>query len=153
VLVLVQWTSDAPEDWQELEHKQWTVLPDEPVHALNVQGVIFEGWDHYAVGSVTGGCTVTVWNDDPDGDPPQRWTFYDPAPDPSFDGRMNTRQQLDVFRDDDPLRETSTSMGKARKRRTFTPPAGARHGRWVSNLLHEQHQRVRSVRGWHEWVT
>lgn len=151
MLVLVQWTADPPRDWEGFDHRQWAALPDDPVHALNVQGVIFEGFDHYSVGSVTGGCTVTCWND-PGGDPPMRWTFLDPAPDPAFGGRVNTRQQLEVFSAEDPLAQTSTSMGKVRLRASFTPPAGSRSGRQVPDELHAKHQLARTVRGWQEWV-
>lgn len=150
--VLVQWTSDPPRDWEEIDHKQWRGLPEDAVHALNVQGVIFEGYDHYAVGSVTGGCTVTVWNDESDADPPMRWTFYDPAPDPALGGAMNTRQQLDVFTAEHPLAESRTSVGRPRVRSAFRAPRDARHGRQVTDQLHDDHQASRSVRGWEEWV-
>jgi hypothetical protein len=150
VRVLLQWTQDPPQDWTEIDHKDWPSLPDDPVHALNVQGVVFEGYDHYRVGNVTGGCTVTVWNDE--GDPPMRWTFYDPAPDAAHGGRVNTRQHAEVYDPDHPLAGTETSGGKVRVRPRFIPPSGARHGRQVPDALHEAHQQVRSEPSWEAWA-
>lgn len=149
--VLLQWTQDPPQDWTEIDHKDWPSLPNDPVHALNVQGVVFEGYDHYRVGNVTGGCTVTVWNDAPDADPPMRWTFYDPIPDPTVPGGRQTRQHLEVYGADHPMANEATTGGKARVRARFVPPAGARHGRLVADELHDAHQEVRSARGWTEW--
>lgn len=152
MLVLVQWTSDPPQDWVEIEHRDWPHQPEAPLHALNVQGVIFEGFDHYAVGSVTGGCTVTAWNDEgADGDLPMRWTFYDPAPDPALGGRLNTRQQLEVF-GDHPLQNERTTMGKVRRRTRFVAPAHPRHGKQVSDALHAAHQQIRSHCSWERWA-
>lgn len=152
MLVLVQWTRALPQDWEEVEHTDWPRLPNMPVHALNVQGVIFEGYDHYSVGAVVGGCTVTVWNDDPEGDPPMRWVFYHPAPDITLGGRVNTRQVLETFSPAHPLARETTSGGKVRVRSRFVPPANPRHGQWVSDDLHERHRSSRALRSWEEWA-
>lgn len=149
--VLVQWTEDDPQDWQEFDHSQWPTLPDDPVHGLNVQGVIFEGYDHYAVeDGPEDGVVVTVWNDPTTNDDPwQRWTILPLAPDPAFGGQLNTRQSVEWFGD---ASEMDAANNRLRKRGAFREPAGKhRHGVWVSDDLHEQHRAARSVRGWREW--
>lgn len=154
MLVLVQWVTDQPADWQEVDHLAWESLPDEPVTAVNVQGVVFEGYDNYAVtGAPGGGCYVTVWNDEEDSDRPMRWLFLPPAHDDRVGG-VNTRQFVDVFHDDHPLRAERSSGGAVRKRASFTPPARSRHrrGSQLPDALFRAHQAKRSDRSWEEWA-
>ncbi len=60
--IFVQWSTLDPEDWQEIDSSDWINLPQGPVpsnhnlsneklwvHALNVQGIVFMSFDHYAV--------------------------------------------------------------------------------------------------------
>lgn len=172
--VLVQWTRRRPRDWEEIDSADWGSLPRRPVPApgqlgaaddaagwvmaLNVQGVEFTGYDHYAVSDIPGGCQVTAWNDDPDDDPStpyagMRWTFLDPAPDPRFDWKVNTRQLVE-FWTDEPI--TGAASGGAhinRPRAEFVPPTDrARHGVWVEDADLERHRGRRVTRSWREWV-
>lgn len=152
MLLLVQFTRSSPRDWEEYEHTAWPFLPQLPIHALNVQGVVFEGYDHYAVeDGPEGSVVVSVWNDPTtNGDPWQQWTIAPLAPDPAFGGLLNTRQTVQWFHDGPPL----AVPGRQRGRAQFpTPPAGRqRHGKSVSDAAHAAHREARSVRGWHEWA-
>lgn len=75
--VLYQPATDPPADWQEVDVRRdvdWRrVIPSNLV-ALNVQGVVFEGHDHYAVAAVPGGVRVWQWSDD-ENDPNYLWSF------------------------------------------------------------------------------
>ena len=81
--VLIQWALQGAKDWQEVDAADWPSLPFRPeptsgelggaddtpgwISALNVQGVTFRTWDHYAVEALpSGGVKVTTWNDDPE---------------------------------------------------------------------------------------
>ena len=109
--VLVQWTRRNPQDWQELDSSAWSglaKLPDPTVgqlggqdntigwiFGLNVQGIMMDGADHYAIEDLPdGGLRVSRWFDDPDnlslGESAhgQVWTFHPPAHDPFLHGRL-----------------------------------------------------------------
>lgn len=131
--VLVQWSKAGPGDWEEVDSSAWAGLPSRPVPAggeliddapgwvtaLNVQGVEFTGYDHYAVEELadgSGGIRIIVWNDDPEdqdlaavrrirqdqgpfprGFYGQVWTFFPLAPDPALGGVWNTQQTCEWF--------------------------------------------------------
>lgn len=149
---LIQFTQAVPQDWEEHDHTEWQALPNLPIHAINVQGVVFEGYDHYVIGDTEGGCTVTVWNDRDAFEPPMRWTFLPLFRDPRFGGRLNTQQWVDVY-GDHPLVGAAATGGavRAHPRGDFIAGAGARHGVQVPDALHAAHQLSRTVRGWKEW--
>lgn len=171
----IQWARRNPQDWETVDHLGWALLPDRGiptavhngnqrgwVQAVCVQGVLFEHWDHYAVGAVLvgteAGLVVAVWNDDPDdwSEPyGQRWTFLDPAPDPALGGAINTRQTVGVYGPDEwtqawiPVSNASTH----RWAEWPDPPAAVRHGVWVTDGAYTAAQTTRSRRRWEEWVT
>lgn len=171
--VLVQWTRQDPTDWEEMDSSQWDDLPSRPipmsgelggqddtpgwVYALNVQGVIFTGHDHYHVEDISGGCRVTVWDDDPDEDRPvpwvgQRWTFLDPAPDPRYGGAINTRQSIEYWHDVPVEGAGSGGSHQTHAPIDFVPPVTGRHGIWVPDSKKIEHNARRSSRGWREWT-
>ena len=175
--VYVQWTKSDVEDWEPLEAAQWRNQPKRGVpapgefggldnnpghvYALNVQGVTFEAFDHYAVEPLPGnGCRVTVWQDDPDDFAPEEmfaqvWEFLPPAPDGRIGGRMNTRQSLTVYAGDPSRYPQSDIMAEPPKPWSeFLPPPGVvvRHGISVTDDKARAHRRSRSPRGWREWV-
>ena len=174
MLVYIQWAQRDPEDWFPVQHQAFGALANRPVptrrlndnapgyiQAICVQGVVLENWDHYGVEPVMvgtePGIAVAGWNDDPeDGftEPfGQRWTFLDPAPDPRLNGRINTRQSLDVYGPDWYTQHWETTPNATRHPWSdFQPPADVRHGVWQSDRAYAQGQQTRSPRRWEEWV-
>ena len=178
----VQWTLAAPGDWVAIDMTRdphWRTLPKKPepvggevidqspgwVMALNIQGVIFGGYDHYSVrySDVDGALIATGWNDDPVDWPPgtreaYEWTFLPPAPDARLAGRFNTVQTCRVFTEQFPHAwEGSNSSGGPNlvlPWSSFTPPQAnmTRHGIWVSDTLLMEHFAARTPHGWREWL-
>lgn len=170
----VQWTLASPGDWTWYDIRPgqaarlWeraakkakptpgtVVTPDSGLGwpmAANVQGVVFEGMDCYAVTlDATGtGLVVTAWTEDyPGANLAQEWTFLPPAPDPALGGQVNTRQVLRQW-SDSPLGLVPGALGWSQ----FVRPSEAliRYGVYVSDALLAVHQQVRSQRDWREWV-
>lgn len=176
--VLVQWARSTPGGWRETTSETWGSLPKRPVpvggetidsgpgwvEAVCVQGVVFEGHDHYAVEQDGGICRVTVWSDDPgDHDPSgfwaEVWEFRPVAFDPRV-GEENTRQTLTIFAapaarerlSPPPVLTGGTAEIKGWEE--FTPPAEplVRHGIWLSDELFGQLQATRRRPTWMEWA-
>lgn len=186
--VLVQWTRANPTDWEEYDSTQWTTIPKKPVpvggeiidddpgwiHAICIQGVVFISSDHYVVWHdqpTVGDVSVVIWNNDPvDWDGlfhAQWWIFQNPAPDPVFGGRINTRQWQQIYGEQSytaglppgiikthPDRITTVeNWNKFRQR--FDPDFDGplvKHGIWVDDALNDQHKAVRTIHGWREWI-
>lgn len=81
----IQWTTDPPTDWVQIDSSEWASLPKKPVptggevidstpgwvHAINCGATIMSA-DHYVVQDLANNKTMVMgWNDDPDD--------YDPA--------------------------------------------------------------------------
>jgi hypothetical protein len=171
VKLYVQWTTDPPSDWAEMDTAAWRASPERAVvrdavidgapgwiMGLNVQGVVFNGWDHYAVTRQGREVIVTVWNDDT-GDPyytglgAQVWRFH---PLRMRFGRFDTEQHLDIYTDNAERaaiwRTRSTSGGPV----TVHPwadfvqpdPRDVRHGIMVEDQLYYDHRDARTPHGW-----
>jgi hypothetical protein len=185
VLVLVQWATDPPANWQSVNvdatgsaSRAWRNLPSKPVptggetinaqtgwvYDLNVQGVTFAGYDHYAVEPVDQGVRVTVWNDDPEDWPAGTrnaavWTMLTPAMDARY-GQFNTRQGLTRYLEQGAPAQyflpAEASLGPVvvRPWSEFSPPAAniTRHGIWLSDELAANHVAAQALRGWRDWV-
>jgi hypothetical protein len=130
VKVSVQWSTDPPSDWVELDltltgagSRRWRNLPQRPVpkggeridaqpgwiFAAAIDGVTFQGFDHLAVIPRPGHLEVLAWVDDvEDFDDPQslsyrwgeQWAIHKHRPDPRFGGRENTHQVKTVYAED-----------------------------------------------------
>lgn len=138
------------------------------VYRLCAQGLEFTA-DHYAVESLPArGCRVTIWNDDPSRYPPGEryarvWTLRPIAPDPKAGGRWNTAQSQVIYAEPG-IEAKMRAMGEPTQStggravllpwEDFAPPEEAivRHGKGVSEALNEQHDAMRSRRGWREWT-
>ena len=184
-----------PTDWQRIEAGEWKNLPAKPapdgseiiddtpgwVHAVNVQGVIFQR-DHIAVQPYRGGIRVTAWNDDPedwsdDDMDAVVWTFDRPAHDPNI-GTVNTVQHLTVYAQGanaERWAQQSTTGGpvivKPRSDFRLPPVNLIRHGVWLPSpkpvtpaSVNERHRGIfpdddgvkahrlaRAEHGWEEW--
>ena len=159
--ILIQWTTQdgQPQDWESLDSADWPALPQAPIHALNVQGVILAG-DHFHVENLgPDGCRVTVRNDDPedwaaDEMWAEAWHFRPLAPDARLGGRLNTRQSVIVYA---PPGHGEWSRGprqgvEMRPWSELVPPSqGVRHGAWVSDEHHQAHLAARARVSWHAW--
>jgi len=174
--VLVQWSTDPPGGWEEIDCTDYATLPTKRlptggetidglrgwVHAVNVQGVVFSGMDHYAVEDTVEGCRVTTWADDPEDYPPgERFAvsmnFAELHRDDYLGGAWNTNQTRTLYLDDDIATRWPEEGETTRKRWSeFVPPRAAvtKHGVWTTdsqNLDHEQIQQA-NPKGWREWT-
>lgn len=173
--VYIQWTTLTASDWQPYElgktadlralpRKQaptaTSVLDDQPgwVSGINLQGVVFEGFDHYGVEFGTGLLIVKAWNDDPRSGYDvgkrwgQAWTFAPPAPDASLGGVVNTVQTVTWY--GEPGCEAAGTGPLLQSWASFTPSPSNQtwHGIQVSGALWTSTRGARSQRGWREWV-
>lgn len=160
--VLYQPTQENnPGDWQECDSRDWGRLGEFTIHALNIQGDIYEGPDHYAVREVGSSLvSVVVWHDDPDDWPPgTRWAkvvTYQPLgedPRPQFGGAVNVRRQMTIYADNAALFQAAYPEVDVLPWANFDHSRDkAMRGVWVPDAAHKAHQQVRSVRGWREWI-
>lgn len=123
--VLVQWASDSPGDYEEIDlnagnrRNAWRNLPKRPVPKggerldekgyvfdLVIDGIHFYGWDHVAVEPLGGGSVkVYGWTDDVDDDTfayrwGEVWTLHPHRKDPLVGNQMNTHQIKTVYAED-----------------------------------------------------
>jgi len=166
VKILVQWSKSSAEDWEELDSSEWGSTPRRGVpvggetvdrkrgwiHALCIQGVVFEGWDHYAVlPRDPSYVDVYVWNDDvqdwsEDSFRGEVWGFRELCPDPHLGGAINTRQVRTCYAASPVEGEVPFDHFPKISRRA------TRHGIWLPDELAEESQGVRSLHGWREWT-
>jgi len=166
--LLIQWATDPPADWVTYDlttRQQIGALPDKGVPvggevldstpgwvaAINCQGVILRGFDHYG-GDISGtGLVMAAWYDT---GPAVVWTFLIPKHDPLVAG-PNTDQLLTVYTDspaDWATHRTTAGPAIVLPWASFPTPGAqySRHG-----IAHDEiaHASARSLRGWQEWVT
>lgn len=172
-----QWATATPQDWSDIDSKDWAKLPDkgEPiggeviddtpgyVYQVNVQGVCYTG-DKYAVRDMPGtdDCEVFCINDDPDDYDPldfyaHVWTFQPLAPDPDKGGAINTRQSHIIYAAPRAFERFQT-LGPVENRILlpwsdfeYPPENLIRHGIWLPDQLSDLHGTARSLRDWREW--
>lgn len=172
----VQWVKAVAEDWQPIDlssnPRAWRDLPKKAkpvstslldlaagwVSALNFQGVVFEGYDCYAVVPITNGLRVTVWNEttNPLEQEAQVWDVLTLAPDSRFGGALNTRQSRTIYASAEARANwpESVELTTFRPWAEFTPPQAVvtRYGKSAPDLLWEQHRTVREHHSWREWA-
>lgn len=162
--VCYQPTQANPSDWAECDSVDWDGLASFDVMALCVQGVVFEGPDHYAVRDLGNGeVEVAVWHDDPTDWPPgTRWAkvirFRPLAPDsrPEYGGAINTHQSTVFYAEDEAL----FLLAYANNPRVDVLPwsdfdprqPNPMPGKWVSDASYAAHQRRRATAGWRSWT-
>lgn len=171
--VLIQWAKDNPEGWEEFQIprvQEWRQLPnkglptspDQPVdsqsgwiNAINIQGVIFTGYDKYSLAQSGAGIAVFAWQDSADFPPGTRWaslwTFLSPAPDQRIGGRINTRQTRLMFAE--PGAELPPGLPVLPWNQFQIPNQNThRFGKWLSNELFLDHLDALPRVGWREWI-
>jgi len=170
--VLVQWASLDPEDWKEIDSRDWATLPKAPVpsgqtllnidknilyvNAINIQGVIFTGYDHYAINHLSDSCiNLIAWDDDPEDHQNDfkavEWTFHAVT--------NNTKQSWMGFYESTTRREKIESLGILNLLYTghwseFVKPSESvtMHGIWLSEMLYIMHKEKQSSVGWRAWA-
>lgn len=188
--VRVQYATSEPGDWVEFNinalSNRWRSQPRKPVPqgeqidmspgwvvSVEVDGVLFEGFDHVAVEHSGLGndefVKVYAWTDDEDdfNDPQalgyrwgEVWEFRSHRPDPLHGGRLNTYQIKTVYADD--LEDMgrffpqTTTGGEVLLRpwAEFPMPDEAitRHGVWLPEDLWMRHAKIRHSVTWEDWA-
>lgn len=179
----MQWALAVPQDWQPYEITKVgdvRTLPRKGVPATgavvdqtpgwvvgaNVQGVIFEGWDHVGVEYGSNLMTVKAWNDDSRSGWTvgkrygQVWTFAPPAPDIKLKNAINTVQTCTWFGEgeSDPVvlgGMLPVAFGGQLQPWTAFTATDARntwHGIQLSQELWDAHVAARSTVGWTDWI-
>ncbi len=160
--VLYQPSTSTPGDWLEMEADRWSELATtiQP-NRLCVQGVEFCA-DHYHVeGLPDGACRVVTWQDSiAEGMHFAREVTFLPLgvdADPRYRGRINTRQSHRFFgqatilpiASADDVQNTEFFSWDG-----FVPPptAEVRHGVLMAQDLYDEHEAIRTARGWREWT-
>lgn len=158
--LLYQPTEASPKEWQSIDASQWSNLPSFTCHALNIQGMTFDGADHYAVETVDRQTVnVIVWYDDPKDWPVgQRWariwTFRHLRPDPRLNGALNTAHSQEIYAEDGIKPLLEAAYGPVIRPWTAFDPrrVNPMPGSWVSDALHEAHQKKQVPTDWRSWT-
>ncbi len=175
--VLIQWSTDNPADWTEIDSSEWASLPKRKdptgtvaeidkkpgwINRINVQGVKFAA-DHYAIEELGNGVVrVTAWTDDPaqvteNSHEALVFDFYPLAGDPELGGAINTKQLITRYCGSDfieRVRSRKTRRTTVKVWDAFILPSDAiiRHGVLMSDELYQAHEDIQSLRGWREWT-
>jgi hypothetical protein len=170
--VLIQWAKRNSSGWEEIDLSRdalaWKKLPKKEqkrifdldqtpglIEAVNIQGVVLEGFDNYAISpGLDGVIEAVAWREGE----AQAWVFHPPGPDRT--GLVNTKQMLTIYAGSALERhyrsldlETTGGQVVILPIQAFTPPpaevtrAGVRRG-----SLDRSHQWSRTQVGWREWV-
>ncbi len=118
--ILVQWTTKTAQDWTEINAEFWENTPERAdptgsneqlddatgwVHAICVQGVTFNGYDHYSIEQLEDGSVeVICWSDDLNTTPDRvasEWLFLPFQP--NVYGAWDTHQIVRRFAEGDSL--------------------------------------------------
>lgn len=170
MIIYVQWAKTVPEDYFVVDldrqsvlnrvQKKTTptgneVLDNNPgwINSVICQGILFEGFDHYAFEVINAGnVIITVWNDDPVDYGTTRfaliYNFLDPAPDPTINNEINTRQTVTAYGTSD------VDFPNILPWEQFVIPPASRtwHGVWMEQSLYDAHTQNRTLHGWREWI-
>jgi len=164
--ILYQPTQGNPTGWKQVDSSGWAGLSSFICHALCVQGVVIDGFDHYSVEPVEAGIVkVIVWNDDEDDWPVgQRWAreicfrHLAPDPDPRFGGAFNTCQTHVIYAEAG-IRPTLESAYGGNSKIEFKDwsefdpnRSNPMEGQWVTDAQHAAFQRQQTVEGWRTWT-
>lgn len=164
--ILYQPTQGNPTGWKQVDSSAWAGLNSFTCHALCIQGVTIDGFDHYSVEPIEPGVVrAVVWNDDEDDWPEgQKWAreiyFRHLAPDadPRFGGAINTNQTQVIYAQAGikPILEAAYSGNSRIEIKDWTDfdtnRANPMQGQWVTDAQHAAHQDKQSVEGWRTWT-
>jgi hypothetical protein len=178
---LWQWSTRTARDYEVLKATDFASLNRGPLpgrgaqpfdgqdklyaHGVGIQGIGFEGWDHYHIlPLLNNGTRLTIWNDDPDDRElldfhAEVWEIYPLAPNATQGGAYNTRQRLTVYAHEGSAwwlfyQNTRTAWGPVTLKRweEFTPPADPIHGIWTPDDMDAELCGVRSKWTWRDFT-
>ncbi len=167
--VLIQWAKDVAEDWTEIDSSDWSSLPKKQnpigeesldnkpgwINRICVQGVEFTA-DHYAIEEIGEAIRVCSWTDNETPKHAEIFEFYPLAPDPELGGAINTKQYTYYFIEKDALHLISTGIKNTLNdvwENFIKPPKDlVRHGKLIPGGLYDEHENIRTLRGWREWT-
>lgn len=173
--VYIQWSTQTVADWVAYDitgMRDIRSLPKKPspsdspiidnqlgwVCAVNIQGVVFEGYDHIGFDAAGSEIIVTCWNDDPVDFPAgsrwgQVWRLDFPAPDVAVGGLINTRQTVTWYCE---AGSYPVSIGLTSYRpyseMVFPNSNNTIHGVWLPDTKYDEHVSARTLHGWREWI-
>ena len=164
--ICYQPTQDSPSDWEQTEADAWVGLSSFTCHALCVQGVTFDGADHYSVEPVSPGVVrVIVWYDDATDWPPgqrwaREWTFKHLCqdPDPRYGGAVRPQHSQTIYAEDSirPVLEAAYGTNPSIQFKNWaafnTNRANPMSGAWVTDQQHADQQACQSIQGWRTWT-
>ncbi len=168
--LLIQWSLLDPTDWVEIDSNSWANLPKKSlpignelldnspgwIHQINIQSVIFAGFDHYAI--IHGNpLQIICWSDDIEDEPisyfhAREWIFYNLE----FDFRLgiyNTKQFQTFYSsqgDNNPPSQNTTN--KPWLEFIYPDEVITRHGIWTTDKLDKQHREKVSKTTWQSWT-
>lgn len=168
--ILIQWSLLDPTDWIEIDSSEWINLVKKPVptgldvvdtaegwiHQINIQSVIFAGFDHYAIED-SNPLKVICWSDDA-GDEDEtyfharEWIFHNLE----FDSKLsiyNTKQSqifYSVQGTDNP--PSQNTINKFWEEFVLPDEIITRHGIWTTDELDKQHREKVSKTTWQSWT-
>lgn len=166
--ILCQATKGNPSDWEEIVADDWASLDESFVcMALNVQGLVFEGADHYSV-EKQGDDTLKIYawhNDDADWPDGSKWARVTTLralasdPRPEYGGAINTYQTHEIYAQAGAMPSLQAAYA-GNDRVSFqdwsnfdsNARVAPKPGQWVSDALYAAHQKKRSIRSWREWT-
>ncbi len=178
----VQWAQRHPNDYDVVDSEEWTSLERLPnprertpirsddagwVFAINIQGTVFVGYDHYAVENGGQSSRVTAWTDTHavGMNRARVFEFFPIQPDPHLGGSYNTRASQTVYAQPEVMRELTkdgpvwcgngpeTAVVYRPWSEFMSPPVGTvRHGKWVQDSLVSPHDDARTEHSWREWT-
>lgn len=133
------------------------------IAAVNVQGVTFNGYEHYGLQYDRQRRMVTVdgWNDEPadnpDGPYAVRWEFEFPRNDPRLNTINTVQRRIIYVEPGSPYAAWLDSVfvvwtPYSEFLNSLAPVAQRRHCPWLSNEQQAAHAAIRNERVWDEWI-
>lgn len=171
--VLIQWARANPIGWEEIDSSDWVTLPDKRtqanrsvnanagwVNALNVQGMVFEGFDRVAVVD-NGDGPIDVWcvNDDANAgwDTATRYMRHVQIrplrADIALGGAINTDMNQTIYSDDPVFAASENTVVEPWGAASGVPDDSLfRYGVMLGDGLYAAHTAAQELRSWREWT-
>jgi hypothetical protein len=166
-----------PGNWLSVPSELWTSIPesliptkalgadsdDIYINAINIQGVVFVGYDHYAIRHIDKNHIYLIcWDDDLEDHTGDRkaveWDFYSPCYDIKCKC-INTKQSWIGFYESIERRQKLVQanidiLEYIGRWEEFIPPDEniTRHGIWMTDEQYEAHKQVLTIVGWRKWA-
>ena len=164
--ILYQPSQSNPADYVQVDSRDWASIGQFPLHALSVQGLVFEGPDHYAVNDLgNGSIQVMVWHDSADWPDGFKWArvvtirSLFPSLDPRLGNAYTTHHDHVIYAQAGIMPQFRQAyLGNPqvdlRDWTDFDPTLAVnpQSGVWRTERLHLAHQAVRNTPQWRSWT-